>query len=337
MIFRIISVFFLIVVSTSCSSSPEKEDIEDTNDTINCTTTDINITELDSIVIHNSNPSIWKGSFSDNEIKIQFTTIIGVDDETENYTFILSKVNNCLKKERAYKFYDGKLVDVSAVTEMDILEFYVKDWEVNTYFSGLIVFRDPHNKRLYSKKIWIDNFDAEEVTSQNLVFDDCLGVKLPIEIDVDEDNITDFILGFEESRNIGNTPKFNTYTLKLISTSTKNKILSPIKNTEPYTIVFQPPFSSENTKQYFGGVKSELDIFYEYDTPYENYNYFLSNNLTYRGILQNNTPDYFVISKEIDGKEHYGWIKFELDTSNCVASVLFAYLNSNPETHVQIR
>ena len=108
------------------------------------------------------------------------------------------------------------------------------------------------------------------------------------------------------------------------------------KNSSPYTIIFETPFSSENTRQYFVGVKNTLDIFYEFESPYENYNYFLSNNLTYKNILQNDLPDYFVISKDIGGIEYFGWIKFILDTSTCEAEVLFAYLETNPNTHVKV-
>ncbi|MFC4268984.1 hypothetical protein [Polaribacter marinivivus] len=314
------------------------EDEEVVIEIIKCEKSDISVTKEDNIIFNDpTDPVLWEGSFTNDQVKLSYTVVVGQYNESETYNFIFNKVNECLKIDRAYKYYDGKLVDVSAVTEMQVSEFYIKDWEINSLFSGLLVYVDPHDKNTYSRKFWIDSFkDASNLVEIPKYFDDCFKDKFPIEIDVDKDGIIDFNLTYEENNDIGNTPKFDSYTIQLIPASNKNKILSPKKNSSPYTIIFEPPFSSENTRQYFGGVKNTLDIFYEFESPYENYNYFLSNNLTYKNILQNDLPDYFVISKDIGGIEYFGWIKFILDTSTCQAEVLFAYLETNPNTHVKV-
>ena len=89
---------------------------------------------------------------SEDEIKLDFIGKTNEDKVSCVGKMIFNKVNECLKIDRAYKYYDGKLVDVSAVTEMQVSEFYIKDWEINSLFSGLLVYVDPHDKNTYSRK-----------------------------------------------------------------------------------------------------------------------------------------------------------------------------------------
>lgn len=322
----------------SCVAQEEIIDDENTKDIISCSNTGISISELDNIVFDDpTHPVLWKGSYNKNQVTISFTVDIGNYNETETLSFIFDKIDNCLKLNRAYKFYDGKLVDISAVTELNISEFYIKDWNKDTLFSGLIVYQDPHDKKTYNRKFWVDDFeDKTNFVEEAVFFEDCYKDKFPIEVDINNDNIIDFSLTYEEQFDIGNSPKFRIYTLKLIPASNKNKILSPIKSSSPYLIVFETPFSSKNTRQYFGGVKNALDVFYEFETPYESYNYFLSNNLTYKSQLQNDIPNYFLIQKIIDEKEYYGWIKFDLNTENCTAELLSTYLSPTPNNHIEV-
>lgn len=331
----------LLFIFSCGSKTGELIGLDETEDEIIlCSNTDVLITNEDNIVFeHATNPVIWKGTYNDSSIKINFKKDVGTDGESETYTFILDKTDNCPKIERAYKFYDGNNDDISAITEMVVLEFYIKDWETDKKISGLIVYRDPHDKLTYSRKFWIEftenNFEIED--TNHSLFDDCFASKLPIDIDMNNDDIIDYQMISEKRRDIGNTPQFSIYTLKLISTyDTANLILSPLNSQSPYSVIFEAPFTSENTRQYFNGTKNALDVFYEFDTPYESYNYFLDNNLTYKKVLENNKEDYYIISMSLDNKIHYGWIKFKFNSSDCEVEILETFLNQNPNQHISV-
>lgn len=338
---KILTFLFIICFCISCSTSNTSE-IIDNNSTngLACFTTDISISKADNVVIADAiNPITWKGSYNDDSVTISFTRHVSADGETETKAFIFNKTTDCLTKNRAYKFYNGENVDVSAVTAMDLSELYIKEWVNNKKLSGLLVYTDPHNKITYSRKFYVeftlDDFQAE--FTNFTIFEACIGANLPIEIDMNSDGITDFKLTYDQEDDIGNTPKFKKYTIELETTSIyKNKILSPIKNQEPYLIVHEPPFSSENKIHYPSGVKNALDIFYEYEAPYQNFNYFLDNTLTYGSTLNNNKEDYFIISMALNNLTYYGWIRFNLKTSNCNVEVLDTYLNANANEHVSV-
>ena len=319
-------------------SCANKNNLEEIDNSIKCDDSSLQITENDSIAISNStNPVIWKGFYNSNLIEIYFTKNVGADGETETFTAVFSKIENCLKIDRAYKFYDGKQVDISAITEVKIIDFSINNWEIDFLFSGIIVYLDPHDKLVYTRKFWVKLIpeNSKNTPSKNLFFTECLGNKMPINIDVNKDTITDFKLTYEETKDIGNKPNFSFFTIKLVSTNViNNQILSPIRGNSPYFVVFEPPFSSANTKQYFDGVKNELDIFYEFKPPYEKYNHYLSNNLTYREILSNNLKNYFIISLLIDGKTYFGWIQFQLDTASCKVEIVETFLNTTPNEAV---
>ncbi|MEN8878684.1 MAG: hypothetical protein ABF311_00835 [Polaribacter sp.] len=327
---------FVLSILISCSSNDHLNSIENNQ----CFTTNISVSEEDNIISnHATNPILWKGKYNESFVKLSFTTSIGDNGETETQTFILNKDNNCLKKQSAYKFYNGKKVDISAVTEMTITEFYVKEWDIDKTLSGLLVYTDPHDKKSYSRKFFVhfSAIDYEQEASNFLFFKDCLLGKLPIDIDMNADGIIDFKLTYELLNDIGNTPKYNQYTLQLNSTfEEKNKILSIKKNEGPHFIVFEPPFSSLNKTSYSTEVKSSLDIFYEFATPYESFNYFLDNNLTYSNILKNDLKDYFIVSLSIDGEIYYGWIAFYMNTASCNVGVTALHLNTVANEHVYV-
>ncbi len=324
------SLFLLFnLIFFSCSNQQKIDDLDDIPKIIKCDAENLQITENDSIAISNTtNPVSWKGFYNATTININYTEIISSDGETEKFSVVFSKENNCLKVDRAYKFYDGKEAAISAITEITILDFSFQNYTIDQLFSGIITYVDPHDKEIYTRKFWIELQPDLGESSTILLFETCLGDKMPINIDMNDDKITDFQLIAEKTKDIGNKPNYTIYTIKLVSTNTSNnKILSPKRSNSPYFVVFEPPFSSENTEQYFGGVKNELDVFYQFETPYENYNYFLSNKLTYREILTNNKKDYFVISLFIGGKRYFGWIQFQLDTSNCAVKIVETFLN----------
>ena len=98
----------------------------------------------------------------------------------------------------------------------------------------------------------------------------------------------------------------------------------------------EAPFTSENKTQYINGVKDALDIFYEYEAPYQNFNYFLDNTLTYSSTLKNNEDDYFIISMSLNNETYYGWIKFTVNTQNCEAAILDTFLSTTADEHVSV-
>lgn len=303
-----------------------------------CTTNNFSVTQQDSIVNLNAeNPVVWRGEYSENKVKIHFTTVAGSDGETEQFNFVFKKQNNCVSLDYANKYYNGKDVDVSALTTIQVSEFYIAEWIENKKLTGILIYQDPHDKLTYSRKFWVEFTDKNIIMENPKInyFNDCLGGKLPIDIDVNNDNISDFQLVYEKFDDNGNDPSFSKYVVKLISTDQNvNKILSPLRNNPPYLVVYEPPFSSENTRQYFNGVKDELDVFYEFEAPFESYNFFLNNLLTYKGRLGNNSDDYFVISKDINNLRYYGWIRFEFKVLECKIEVLESFLNDTPNQHV---
>jgi hypothetical protein len=316
----------------------EEEEIETT---INCSNTDISITAEDNIVVnHATNPVRWEGTYTDTTVKIHYTIPAGVNEETETFVFVFNKIDSCLKIERGFKFYNGGEDDISALTEMNVTEFYTKEWETNKKFTGNVVYTDPHDKQVYSKKFWLEftENNKEIVQTEFKTFESCFGNTFPLDIDMNNDGIVDYQLGFEETRDIGNTPKYNRYTIKLISTNeAENQILSPRKTQGPYSVLFQAPFTSENTRQYFNEVKSSLDVFYEFDEPYSSYNYFLSNNLTYKSFFENDRDDYYIIKMGLNNQDYYGWIKFNFDSTTCTAEILDTFLSTQADTDISIK
>ncbi len=341
---KYLAIILIFTFLYSCNSEIEIIDIIGDGDenevVINCTNTDIIVTAEDNIVInHATNPIIWNGTYNENNVSINYTKPVSTDGETETFKFIFNKVDECLKVERAFKFYDGKEIDVSAVTEINVSEFLTKEWEIDEKFSGQITYKDPHDKQIYSRKFWLE-FTEDDLETENtnyLFFDSCFSSKLPIDIDINKDGIIDYKVVSEKIRDIGNTPKYNQYTIKLISTFEEdNQILSPRKNQPPYSVIFEPPFTSENKRQYFNDVKNALDVFYEFDAPYQVHNYFLNNKLTYKDFLENNIDDYYIIKMRLNNKEYYGWIKLTFNANTCAIEILDTYLDENEGVHISV-
>jgi hypothetical protein len=333
-----LSLFLLFSCSSKENYEIEEEEEDEPEVVMNCANTNINISEEDNIIIqHATNPVVWEGTYNETTVKISFTIPIGTESETS--TFIFNKVDGCLNIKRAFKFYDGNQVDVSAITEMVVSEFYTKEWEIDKKFTGNVIYTDPHDKQVHSRKFWttFTEADLEIENTTYALFNDCFGPKLPIDLDINTDGIVDYKIISERVRDVGNTPQFNQYTIKLISTNqNENHILSPIKNQAPYSVIFEPPFTSENKRQYFNGVKNALNVFYEFDAPYQGYNYFLNNDLTYKNFFENDKDDYYIIRMGLGNEEYFGWIKFTFNSSDCSIGVLDTYLNGEASEHISV-
>jgi hypothetical protein len=341
---RAILIIFVFTIISSCSTSKEEEIttvvIKDPEVVINCSNSAVIITEDDAIAIpSDTNPVSWVGSYTSTTVQVSFTKEIGFDDVTERHTFVFNKVNGCLKIDHAYKYYDGKLVDVSAISEMELHGFFTQDWEIDEKFSGVVTYKDPHDGQFYTRKFWVEltATDFFEEPTEFQLFSDCYLDKLPVEIDMDKNGTIDFNLSYLEIRNFGSIPAYSQYTMQLISTDNDiNFILSPKRNSSPYNVLFESPFTTQNTRQYFNGVKNALDVFYEFDAPYQKYNYFLSNNLTYKTKLNNNADNYFAVSMSLDESEYFGWIKFRFSSITCSVEVLDTFLNTTPDEHISV-
>lgn len=107
-------------------------------------------------------------------------------------------------------------------------------------------------------------------------------------------------------------------------------------------MLFEPPFSTENTRSYAANkfnsldVKNSLDVFYEFNAPYESYNFFLQNNLTYKKQFENTKDDYYAVNLIRNNQNFYGWIKVDFNALTCEIKVLETYLNSNAEEHIYV-
>lgn len=192
---------------------------------------------------------------------------------------------------------------------------------------------------MHSKKFCTTFTEADlEIENTNYaLFNDCFRTKVPIDLDINTDGIVDYKIISERVRNVGNTPQFNQYTIKLISTNeNKNHILSPIKNQPPYSVIFKPPFASENKRQYFNGAKNALDVFYEFDRPSLGSNYFLNNNLTYKNFFENDKNDDYIIRMGLENENYLGWMKFTFNSSDCSIRVLDTYLNAKASEHISV-
>jgi hypothetical protein len=334
--FKSTAIILLLIFLFSCE---EKRLLIALNGQVVCDSSDILVSNLDNIVILDSEESIqWKGIYTDTSIKINLTKKAGTDGETETLTFVFSKKGDCLKLDRGYKYYYGSVADISAVTELQVFDFKMKDWEIDQKFSGQLVYRDYHDKQIYTVKFWVefteDNYELEN--TNYTYFSDCLMDKLPIDIDLDKDGMADYAIIYENKRDIGNNPQFNFYEIKLVSLNeSKNQILAA-RSEAPYPIIFETPFSTKDASTYEGNLKNTLDIFYEFDTPYQEYNYFLNNKLTYKNILKNNKKDYFLIKMNFGDKKFYGWINFKFDALNCDIKVLETYLNPIETKHISL-
>lgn len=335
--------FILIPLFFSCTN---KTALEEIGKEIICSSSNFTIEASDNIVIPDANnPVVWNGSYSDTTVKISFTQNLGVDNETETFNFIFNKIEGCLQINRGYEYYYGSYAGVSALTEVDILELQITEWEVDTKLTGKIAYLDHHDKEIYNRNFWVefteDNYILE--STEFNYFSECFLNKLPINIDLDNDNNIDYQIIAEEIRNTGNTPAFTEYTIKLISVDENiNEILSPKNVNIPFPVIFEVPFSSENTRKYDANrfnsadVKNALDVFYEFDTPYENYNFFLNNNLTYQKEFANSIDDYYLVRLIRNGNYFYGWIKINFKALDCEIDILNTFLNPNPNENVSV-
>jgi hypothetical protein len=328
MSFKSIWLILLLSLFFSCEETPVFVAIEGE---IVCDVSEIEVSASDNVAIPDDvSPILWEGTYTDNAVKISYTQKAGTDGETETLAFVFNKKGGCLQIDHGYKYYYGSVADISAVTEMPVFEFKMIDWEIDKKFTGQLVYKDHHTKQINTILFWVEfTEDDYEIEDTNYTyFSDCLLTKLPINIDVDKDGTNDYTILYQKGRNIGNSPAYNFYEIKLVSTDEeKNEILALKGGKDQYPIIFEAPFSSEDTKTYSSGIKNTLEIFYEFDAPYENYNFFLNNNLTYKNTLKNNKEDYFLVKMNFGDKKFYGWIKFKYDVLNCEIEVLETYLN----------
>lgn len=323
-----IAVLLLSTIFSSCEEAPK---VVKNEPKIVCNVSDIEISDAHKIAVpNNDSPIFWQGTYTDTSVKISYTLQAGTDGETETLNFVFLKKESCLQLYYAYKYYYGAVGDISAITEMDVFDFKMKDWEIDKKFTGQLIYQDFHDKQTYTIKFWVDlTEDHYETTNTNYTyFSDCLLPKLPINIDVDKDGTFDYAIMYEAGRDRGNNPNYNFYDIKLVSTDEeKNEILASKNGKEPYPIIFEVPFSTENAQTYSSGLKNTLEVFYEFDAPYENYNFFLNNNLTYKNTLNNDKEDYFLIKMNFGDKKFFGWIKFKFDALHCNIEILETFLN----------
>lgn len=333
--------FFIILYS--CEQQISKDGIEGT---ILCDLSNIEVSESDNMVIEDAtNPVLWKGSYTDDSVRINYTKKLNNYGAAETLNFVFNKVDNCLQIDRGYEFYDGGVSDISAITQVYVLEVYIKDWEIDKKFTGQIVYRDHHDKLIKNLNFWVE-FTTDDYVIEDTnytYFPDCFTSKLPIDIDLDNDGITDYSILSEEVIDFANRPNFVAHTIKLVSTDeTINEILSPRGVSIPFPVIFEPPFSSENTRKYDANrfnsvdVRNALDVFYEFDTPYESYNFFLQNNLTYQKEFSNNKDDYYAIKLIRNNESFYGWIKIDFNALDCKIEVLDTFLNPTPNENISV-
>ena len=320
--------------------------LNETKDIIACSSPNFEVSKDDNIVIPDaSNPVLWKGVYTKNTVEIGFTLRLGVDNETETFNFVFEKVDDCLKIIRGYEYYYGSFVGISAITEVDILELQVNEWVVDKKLTGSIAYRDHHDKEIYNRNFWVefteDDFRTEQIDAT--LFPKCFSEKLPIDVDLDKDGNIDYKIVASKEANATNNPAFSSYTIKLISVDeTINEILSPKTVKAPFPVIFEPPFSSENTRSYDANrfnsadVKNALDVFYEFEKPYENYNFFLNNKLTYKRTFLNNIDDYYLLRLVRNNSYFYGWIKIDFNALDCKLEIIDTYLNTTANEHIYV-
>ena len=302
-------------------------------------------TETEILIPDDNNSVLWKGYYTDTTVKIYFTRNLGVDKETETLNFIFNKVEGCLQVNRGYEYYFGSYAGISALTEVEVIDLQITEWDVNKMLNGKVSYIDHHDKEVYIRDFKIA-FTEEDYVIENTDFNyfpECFSNKLPLNIDLDNDSVTDYQIIAEETENIGNMPNYIRYTLKLISVDeTVNEILSPKGINPPFPVIFEPPFSSENTRKYDANrfnsadVRNALDVFYEFNTPYENYNFFLNNNLTNRKEFANTLDDYYLVRLKRNNSYFYGWIKIDFNALACDIEILDTFFNTNANQHVSV-
>lgn len=333
----------LILVFNACEPISEEEGVEGT---ILCDLSEIGITSSDNIVIlDNSESALWQGNYSDNTVRISYTKDLNDNNTTETLNFVFNKKEDCLQIDYGFEFYDGSTADISAITQVSILEVTVQDWEIDQKFSGQIVYRDHHDKLIKTLNFWIE-FTPDDYIPENTdytYFADCFSDKLPINIDLDNDGTIDYVILADEVVDFANSPNFVAYNIKLVSTDEEiNEILSPRGVSIPFPVIFEPPFSSDDTRSYAANkfnsedVRNSLDVFYEFSAPYESYNFFLQNNLTYQKEFSNSKDDYYALRLIRNNENFYGWVKIDFNALNCKIAVLDTYLNPNPEEHIYV-
>lgn len=343
-IYKYLLFVLLCTFLSSCEGKTELEEEGIEGSTVCVFSNTIEVSASDNIVIPSTTaPVLWEGSYTNNTVKINFTKTLDIDGSSETLNFVFNKVEGCLQIARGYEFYNGGAGDVSAITEVAILDTKIKNWEIDENFSGQIIYRDHHDKLVKELNFWLE-FTTEDYSPENTTktyFADCFADKLPIDIDLDNDGTIDYSLISEETIDFANEPNFVFYTIKLVSTDESiNEILSPKGVSIPFPVIFEPPFSSENTRKYDANkfnsedVRNALDVFYEFDEPYERYNFFLQNNLTYKSEFDNDKDDYYAVNLIRNNENFYGWIKIDFNALACELEIVDTFLNTNANEHV---
>ena len=94
-----------------------------------CKTSEVDVSKADNIVItDNVAPVLWKGSYTDTSVKINYTKKAGTDGETETFTFVFNKKEDCLQIDYGYQYYYGSFTDISAVTKIQIFDLKLNEW-----------------------------------------------------------------------------------------------------------------------------------------------------------------------------------------------------------------
>lgn len=70
------------------------EDEEVVIEIIKCEKSDISVTKEDNIIFNDpTDPVLWEGSFTNDQVKLSYTVVVGQYNESETYNFIFNKVN----------------------------------------------------------------------------------------------------------------------------------------------------------------------------------------------------------------------------------------------------
>lgn len=310
-----------------------------------CERKDLGVTKGDSTTIvpyyfdmSLTSEKLWNIKHSENTLELNHLSS-GCGDECVSWDIYKFKIDeNCIGLSYAYyrtqDFFDG-IRDIEKIETNISLQ--VQNWIKNEHFSGQLVISNPLDGTEKIKKFWVDikpeNYSELSETNP-LSFDDCLKSKLPLYIDLNNDNVNDFAIHYNVQQYLNKSPQRNKYAINLVSLNENNFILYNrngfIHSNKENNITTEN--KDETTNDSF------LDVYTDFNLPYQEYSYWLRDIIAWSRPatfpdLENN---YFLVKKIVNNKSFYGWINFTIDTNNCSYQIHETFLNSEPDKHIII-
>jgi hypothetical protein len=332
----------LLLLLTICSSCFDNaNDGIQGIDSVICDTINLQVSERDNVVQFNNtglNNPLWEATYSSQSVILKFAIRGGFHNDVKEYIFKFNKENGCLVFDHAY-YLSTNLYDPPFVNHIIVNSIEIQEWNTDTLLSGKVTYaRDiPANPEPpVTRNFWVeldtdDYFDEPILTP--IYFNSCIGNLLPITLDLNNDGTDDFSFDYTQNSMTQFSPVKEEYMIVANSLDANNTILRPDNNNYDIpSIVFSPPFDSDN-KRVYADIDKRLGYLIELPGNYNQYSYWVTHSDRYS---DRDTEGYIIVKMTLNGQDHYGWIQLKLSVENCSFEIIDSYFNPTPNEHVSV-